>query len=100
MQAENWRWSNKGGVLVLYAGPDEHRVVLRTQPQAGNAYDLSETDAALIAAAPALLESLREMTALADLGVDLEESIHGPDKHGDSRERIAAAQEAIAKATR
>lgn len=62
-QAQQWRWSNKGGVLILYRG-GEHGVVLRTQPQKGTDYDLTEEDAALISAAPdmkAALEAARDI---------------------------------------
>ena len=61
---ERWRWSNKGGVLILYASPagqepGEHRVVLRTQPQTGtSSYDLTTEDAQQIALAPEMAEAI------------------------------------------
>lgn len=53
-----WYWSNKGGVLILYR-QGERGVILRTQPQAGNDYDLTDADARAITAVHDLLAAAR-----------------------------------------
>lgn len=90
----DWRWSNKGGVLVLYGSPGESSVVLRTQEQKGIPYDLSEADAALIAAAPDLLATSTE--ALDVLGRLLDGE---PDLTARMRVVFGALSDALDKAT-
>lgn len=88
-----WRWSNKGGVLILYAGPGERGVVLRTQPQVGNDYDLSKADAALIVTAPDLLEAAQAALET------LDEEALASDNHSRNKLEREHLRDAIAKAT-
>lgn len=87
-----WRWNNKGGVLVLYGG-EGYSVVLRTQPQAGNDYDLTQEDARVIVAAPDLLEAAEAARA----GIMNTPALDGS---GDWYPIIDALTAAIDKATK